>query len=185
MLILLAILLSPVILGGCAYITGEAIEIPPPRQPTIDKSITPGEPAKSPTTAPSPTRWLWSAGDGVFSIIIDRQTHEEISDVSPDEAFGIIGTSSDSRNPVTIDVRTPQEYANGHIRDAINIDYHSPTFRDEISQFNKDKTYIVYCRSGNRSNSARNAMEKLGFKHVINVTGGISAWEAAGLPVVK
>ncbi len=87
--------------------------------------------------------------------------------------------------PVIIDVRSDTEYAGGHIRDAINIDFNSSSFKDEISQLDKDITYIVYCRTGLRSAAARMTMEEAGFKHVINMTGGISNWEKDELPVVK
>jgi rhodanese-related sulfurtransferase len=131
-------------------------------------------------------RWIWtSSGNSDYSIVIDRNTKQPITDVSPDEAFGITGTSQFLGNPVIIDVRTPQEYASGYINGAVNIDIGSPTFKDEIGKLDKNKTYIVYCRTGVRSAAARDIMEGLGFQHVINVLGGITAWEAAGLPVEK
>jgi phage shock protein E len=84
-----------------------------------------------------------------------------------------------------IDVRTPQEYAAAHIWPARNIDYSSDGFTNIIDQYDKTYTYVVYCQSGYRSNLARQKMESLGFKHVINLTGGFSAWVKAGLSVEK
>ena len=150
---------------GCAYITGE------------DPGIS-GIPV-------TPPRWVWSNGSGNYSIIVDRYTLQPIRDVTPDEAFGIIGTSQHSENPVVVDVRTPQEYNDGHIRDAINIDYLSPSFMDELGPLDRTRLYIVYCRTGVRSSAARDIMEEMGFKHIINVTGGYADWMAAGLPVDK
>ena len=133
---------------------------------------------ETPAPYTGPPRWVWSMGDGGYSIVVDRNTHEPIRDVTPSEAFGIMGTSSHSENPVVIDVRTPEEYAGGYIRGAINIDYRAADFRDKIVKLDKDKQYIVYCRTGVRSSEARDIMEEIGFKHVINMTGGITEWEA-------
>jgi rhodanese-related sulfurtransferase len=164
-LLILALLLVvfAVICGGCDYITGKA----------LDKTA----------TATSP-RWMWSLVDNTYpSTIVDRQTHQLIKDASPEEVFGIIGTSSYLGNPKVIDVRTPQEYYQGHIWNSLNVDYSSQSFTDIISQFDRNYTYIVYCQSGYRSNLACNVMESLGFKYVINMTGGYYAWLASGLPV--
>ena len=159
---LLLLVVSFLFINACSYITGEALK----------------------NTASIP-RWVWTGDSAGYSFITDRNTGQPIRDIIPEEAFGIIGTSEYLGNPVVIDVRTPQEYADGHIRAAINIDYNSPAFKDEIGQLDKNKTYIVYCRTGARSAQARQIMEDLGFKYVINMDGGITAWIDQGLPVGK
>ena len=82
-----------------------------------------------------------------------------------------------------LDVRTPQEYAEGHIAGAVNIDVQSddfqPTARQELS---KDSTILVYCRSGRRSLDAAEILTHLGYR-VVNLKGGILDWQASGLPV--
>lgn len=95
-----------------------------------------------------------------------------------------------SRYAQFIDVRTPQEYAAGHIDNAINIDLYSADFKEKViklkdSNFKNITIYIVYCGTGIRSASACQIMEELGFKDILNMTGGITEWEAAGLPVEK
>jgi rhodanese-related sulfurtransferase len=158
---LLLLLIISLILSGCDYITGKALN----------------------ENAPIPPRWVWSSVDDTeISTIVDRYTHELITEVSPEEAFGIIGTSQLINNPVVIDVRTPREYAAGHIWNASNIDYSESGFENIISQYDRSYTYIVYCQTGYRSNLARLKMESLGFKHVINMTGGFGAWVGASLP---
>lgn len=117
--------------------------------------------------------------------IIDRDTRLSVKDASPEEIYGIIYSSEFFSNPVVIDVRTPEEYAAGHLIHAINIDVNSPDFTDQVNRLDKSLYYIVYCASGYRSNIARQKMEQLGFNHVINLTGGITAWLKAGLPVEK
>lgn len=82
-----------------------------------------------------------------------------------------------------LDVRTPQEYAEGHIDGAMNIDVLSDDFKDVAQkELSKDSTVLVYCRSGRRSLDAAEKLTGLGYK-VINLKGGIMEWEEDGLPV--
>lgn len=80
---------------------------------------------------------------------------------------------------VLLDVRTPDEYAGGYIRDAKNIDYYAD-FKNAISGLDKSKTYFVYCKAGSRSASAADIMRQNGFTTVYELKGGIMAWESAG-----
>ncbi len=84
-----------------------------------------------------------------------------------------------------IDVRTPAEYAAGHVPSATNINYSASNFKEKISLLDRSDRYTVYCKSGYRSNLARNIMKELGFKYVFNITDGYDAWVAAGLPIEK
>lgn len=86
--------------------------------------------------------------------------------------------------PAVIDVRTPEEFAEGHLDGAVLIDINSPDFEQRIAELDRDQPYVLYCRSGNRSAAARAVMADLGFTDVADVEGGIAAWIAAGLPVV-
>lgn len=79
-----------------------------------------------------------------------------------------------------LDVRTPEEFATGHLTNAHNIDVESSTFGDEITKLDKQAAYAVYCHSGRRSAIATAQMEKAGFAHIYNLNGGLSAWSAAG-----
>lgn len=83
---------------------------------------------------------------------------------------------------LVIDVRTPDEVAQGHIAGAdyfINI--YDKSFKEKVNALDKDKTYIVYCRSGARSANAIKQMNDMGFKHLYNLTGGIMAWDKGEL----
>jgi rhodanese-related sulfurtransferase len=86
---------------------------------------------------------------------------------------------------VTLDVRTPGEFAEGYIEGARLIDFQSGNFENEISTLDKSATYAVYCRSGNRSGQAVKVMQDAGFTNVFNMNGGVIDWANAGLPLVR
>lgn len=91
----------------------------------------------------------------------------------------------DKHEAVLLDVRTPGEYAEGHLAGSTNVDYENPGFSDEIQKLDKNKPYLVYCRSGRRSAAAMQQMKDAGFTNVTNLDGGIMGWQNAGLPVEK
>lgn len=84
---------------------------------------------------------------------------------------------------VLLDVRTKEECDSGKIANSINIDFYAEDFADKISKLDKDKTYLVYCRSGKRSNKTANMLEEQGFKNIVDLKSGIKAWVADGFPV--
>jgi thioredoxin len=90
----------------------------------------------------------------------------------------------EDKNVFVLDVRTPEEFAEGYIENAVNINVNSAEFKDEIAKLDKNKSYLVYCLSGKRSASAASYMRSNGFKEVINLEGGILAWQSNNLPVV-
>ena len=100
----------------------------------------------------------------------------------PASSFGAI---IDTNAATLIDVRTPEEFAEGHIKGATLINYESPDFSEKIAKLNKNQHYLVYCRSGNRSSKAIAIMKQQGFTHITELKGGISAWTSANLPVTK
>ena len=110
---------------------------------------------------------------------------QTIENVTPQEAFTLIQDNQNNPDFVILDVRTPEEFAEGYIENAIIIDYYSETFRDELNKLDKDKKYLIYCRSGNRSGKTVPIMVELNFREVYNMTGGIIQWEAEGLPTTK
>jgi rhodanese-related sulfurtransferase len=91
------------------------------------------------------------------------------------------------QNPklVIMDVRTQYEYAQGHLSKAINVDYKMPDFENAISKMDKNNTYLVYCRTGRRSEEAQKTMQSLGFQHVYNLDGGMIKWSMANGPLFK
>ena len=86
---------------------------------------------------------------------------------------------------VTLDVRTPGEFNEGHIEGALLVDFQSGNFENEIASLDKSKTYAVYCRSGNRSGQAVKVMSEAGFTNIYNLNGGVIDWANAGKTLVN
>ncbi len=114
-----------------------------------------------------------------------QQTTQIIENITPQEASALIQENQGNPDFVIIDVRTPEEFSEGYIENAINTDFYSEAFPDELNILDKDKSYLIYCRSGGRSGSALDIMEELNFREVYNMTGGLIQWEAEGFPTVE
>lgn len=85
---------------------------------------------------------------------------------------------------VVIDVRTPEEFASGHLERAEMIDFSAPDFAERVAELDPSKPYAIYCRSGNRSGQTAEMMRRLGFLDVVDLDGGIVAWQAEGRAVI-
>jgi len=81
---------------------------------------------------------------------------------------------SKQENLIILDIRTPKEFQSGNIENSVNIDFYSPQFKDELNKLDKNKTYLIYCRSGNRATQSLSIFEELNFIEVYNLEGGIS-----------
>lgn len=84
---------------------------------------------------------------------------------------------------IVLDVRTPAEFSEGHLPAAKNIDVEAAEFATTIAALDKNATYAVYCRSGNRSGTALEQMTAAGFTHVYDLADGIVAWQNMGGPI--
>lgn len=115
--------------------------------------------------------------------IKEKTATQTIKDVSVKEAYDLMGKNKDNQSFIIIDVRTPQEFASEYIESAVNIDYYSEEFQNELNELDKEKTYLIYCLSGNRSGRALAIMKELGFIEVYNMLGGIIQWKVEGYPL--
>ncbi|MEE9415051.1 MAG: rhodanese-like domain-containing protein [Acidimicrobiales bacterium] len=113
---------------------------------------------------------------------------------SSDDAPGIRLVNADEANTiftnppadlVVLDVRTPEEFAEGHLEGAIMIDFYDDDFADQLAELDPSKSYLLYCRSGNRSGQTTPILKDLGFDDVADLDGGIGTWISAGLPVTQ
>lgn len=91
------------------------------------------------------------------------------------------------KNPKTIiiDVRTEGEFKGGHLAGAKNINVLDAGFEAKLAGLDKKAKYLLHCQSGGRSTRALGVFNKLGFKNVSHMDGGMMGWKAAKLPVVK
>lgn len=141
-----------------------------------------------------PTR-SWSRGIAAAALAVAAITGVSACSASPQStstsspATGQHMTASDfstalkAPGTIVLDVRTPAEYAGGHLPAATNIDIEGADFANQIAALDKNATYAVYCRSGNRSATALEQMTAAGFSNVYDLAGGIGAWQQMGGPV--
>ena len=86
---------------------------------------------------------------------------------------------------IILDVRTPEEVAQGYIEHASMIDYYDDAFAEKINLIDKSKEIYVYCMSGGRSTSAAKVLRKNGFTKIYQLDNGLLAWEDKGYPLIK
>lgn len=84
-----------------------------------------------------------------------------------------------------VDVRTPEEFNEGHIENAVNINFMSDDFDANVANLDKEKAVMVYCKAGGRSAKAAARLKELGFKAITDLEGGISNWTSENKPTVK
>ena len=124
---------------------------------------------------------LFAAVSVVFILMLSCTIGQTTNDIEIDE----FKKKMASEKYVLVDVRTAEEFADGYIEGALNIDYFSATFSDEISNIGLEKPVLVYCRSGNRSGKSMKIMYDLGFKEVYNLIDGIKGWKAKNNTLIK
>jgi len=103
--------------------------------------------------------------------------------ISTRDAYEMVQKNAGNPDFVILDVRTPEEFATGHLAGAINLDYEADTFAQEIGKLDNKKVYLLYCKAGSRSSAADMMMKDLGFKGLFWITGGIVQWQADGYPI--
>ena len=109
----------------------------------------------------------------------------EVQDVTSQEAFDLIQENHGNPDFIILDVRTSLEFQDGHIEGALSIDVNLPSFSEELEQLDRNATYLVYCRTGNRSRTALTMMDHLAFTRAYHLTNGITEWVDTGLPVIE
>lgn len=120
----------------------------------------------------APLMLLLAACGGSSANVVNLSTQEFASSIKNSEV-------------VILDVRTPGEFASGHIQGAINIDVEGPDFQSQIATLDKSKEYAIYCRSGRRSIVAADLMSDKGFTKLSNLESGIISWQGSGYPLVN
>jgi len=110
---------------------------------------------------------------------------QNLQTISVTESNALIQQNKSNNQFSIIDVRTPKEYAQGHLANSKLINFRDNDFETKLNELDKSKTYLIYCRSGGRSGMALTAMERLGFESVYNMDGGFNEWSSAAFPFEK
>ena len=108
-----------------------------------------------------------------------------LTDVTVDQGRELMQRRAGQTDFVILDVRTPEEFAEGHLTGAVNMNVLTPDFATRLGTLDRGKTYLVYCRTGNRSTKAVQAMERLGFRSVNHMVEGVVGWQKKGLPLSR
>lgn len=122
---------------------------------------------------------------GCASVAPVAESQTIVVDVSAGEAHVLIQENRDNPNFVILDVRTPEEYDEGHIEGAVNLNFYDDDYREQLENLDRDDTYLLFCRSGNRSGQTLDIMEEIEFMTIYHMTGGMIEWNEEGLPVVR
>jgi protein disulfide-isomerase len=131
------------------------------------------------------------AGGGPKEVLPELQRHvAPVPSTSASRGFKDLtveefATMTMNKTNVILDVRTPREFASGHLPGALNLDVSAADFKQKAVALDKSKTYLVHCASGMRSLTACNTLSRLGFSELYNLPGGFRAWARAGKPVEK
>jgi rhodanese-related sulfurtransferase len=128
---------------------------------------------------------LLSLGVIVAGCAATSSATSEITDVSAARAYQLIMENEGNRKFVVLDVRTPEEFVDGHIADAVNVDFNSGRFRNDVDREPRANIYLVYCRTGNRSRQAVAIMKELHFQTIYHLSNGIVELAGQALPIVK
>ena len=105
----------------------------------------------------------------------------EVRLVSPEEMQDIL----ELEDVQVVDVRTPEEFNEDHIKNAQNIDFKSPTFEEDILKLDKSRPVLLYCKAGGRSAKCVKKLEEAGFKKIYDLDGGISKWKYNSEPEIQ
>jgi len=106
-------------------------------------------------------------------------------DLKLEEAFTLMEDNQGNRDFIIIDLRSAGGYANGHVKEAINLDYNSSDFAQELDELDRDEIYLIYSYTDDVSGQVLDMMAELGFAEVYNMLGGIERWQQTGLLLVQ
>jgi len=113
-----------------------------------------------------------------------RYKKEQINqNISVQESYEMIGAHAHDTMLVLLDIRSRDEFETGIIKNAITLEYKDPELKAKLDSMDKDKIYIVYCRTGGRSGITLGYMKKMGFREAYNMKGGIEEWREKGFGI--
>jgi len=135
--------------------------------------------------APGRARLHFMIAALIMMIFVGTAIAGGLSTISPRQANVLIQQEKDNPDFVIIDIRTPGEFKSGHIKGAVLLDYYSKDFKKNMQALDKNKTYLIYCRSANRSARTLSLIKDMGFRSIYNMDQGLIGWGKNGFTVVK
>ena len=121
----------------------------------------------------------------MLSFIYCSDTKKQDESVAKDVTVEEFKKLVDSSKGLLLDVRTPDEFNEGHILEAVNINFYDKDFAQQVEKLDKMKPVYVYCRSGGRSGKTKDLLHEKGFTEIYNLKGGILSWEKAGYKIIN
>ena len=106
-----------------------------------------------------------------------------IKKLTPEKAFQLIQQNSNNPDFIILDLRPPKKYIKAKIKNAINFDYNNENFDDNLEKLDKNKTYLICCTFGLKSNITIEMMEELGFREIYCIDGGLIKWKNQGFEI--
>jgi phage shock protein E len=126
-----------------------------------------------------------ASGEGVGGVNEGGEAVAATMEVESLEAEAVAAILSGEGAPMVLDIRTEEEFGEGHLAGAVNIVYGEDGFAEALGELDPEQTYVVHCRSGRRSTEAMPTFEELGFRKIIHLKGGMNSWVEAGQAVEK
>ncbi len=108
-----------------------------------------------------------------------------VQTISPSQFKELLDRHRGDPDVVLLDVRTPKEFQDGHIQGALLLDYYSSDYVERLKGLDREKTYLIYCRSGNRSGKSLAIFEKMGFRRAYHMDTGVIGWSREKYPLVR
>ena len=124
--------------------------------------------------------WLLGA-----SVCLASAAPAVVQTISPGHFKALLDRHRGDPNVVLLDVRTPKEFEDGHIQGALLLDYHSSDYVERLKALDRGKTYLIYCRSGNRSGKSLAIFSKMGFRRAYHMDTGLIGWSREKYPLVR
>lgn len=128
---------------------------------------------------------IFIAGLFAMAFAFTAYAAQSLQTISVAESNILINENKTNPDFVVLDIRTPGEYVQGHLKQSKLMNFRGENFEEELGKLDKSKTYLIYCRSGGRSGMALKLMEKLEFESVYNMGGGFNDWSRAEFPFEK
>lgn len=108
-----------------------------------------------------------------------------VQTITPSHFKALLDRHRGDTDVVLLDVRTPKEFEDGHIQGALLLDYHSSNYVERLKALDREKTYLIYCRSGNRSGKSLAIFKKMGFRRAYHMDTGVIGWSREKYPLVR